>query len=50
MPDNGGTALTTYTIYSDQASSGVTFTAIVASTGLVTSYIITDGIVMDSVY
>jgi hypothetical protein len=26
MPDNGGTALTTYTIYSDQASSGATFT------------------------
>ena len=49
-PDNGGTPLTTYTIYSDQATNGVTFTEIIASTGLVTTYVITDGIVTDSIY
>lgn len=49
-PDNGGTPLTTFTIYSDQGTDGATFTEIVSSTGLVTTYAITDGIIEDSVY
>lgn len=50
-PDNGGTPLTTYSIYSDGATNGLTWTEIIPSTGLVTTYQISDSfIVVDSVY
>jgi hypothetical protein len=48
-PDNGGTPITTYSILSDSASNGATFTTLVASTGVVNSLTIT-GLTADSVY
>lgn len=47
-PDNGGTPLTTYKIYSDQATYN--FVEIVPSTGLVNTYTIDFGIAANSVY
>lgn len=49
-PDNGGTPLTDYRIYSDQASNGASFVEIIPSTGLVNNYAINFGIAADSVY
>jgi len=40
-PNNGGTAITTYRIYSDLGFGNGTFTEIVPSTGIVNSYVIT---------
>lgn len=49
-PDNGGTPLTDYRIYSDQASNGASFVEIIPSTDLVNNYAIDFGISADSVY
>jgi hypothetical protein len=49
-PDHGGTPITTYRIYSDQATNGVSFVEIVPSTSLVNIYSIDFGIASDSVY
>ena len=49
-PNNGGTAITTYKIYSDLATNGVSYTEIEPSTGLVNSYFIASGIEVDKVY
>lgn len=50
IPDNGGSPITTYKIYSDQNTLGVTFTEIISSTGLVTNYTITTGITTNLAY
>lgn len=47
-PDDGGTPLTTYKIYSDQATN--TFVEIIPSTGVVNTFTIDAGLVIDSVY
>lgn len=49
-PDNGGTFLTTYKIFSDMNSGGASFTEIVPSTGLVNKYVIDSGISADHLY
>jgi hypothetical protein len=49
-PDNGGTPLTSYKIYSDLATDGASYTEIIPSTGLVNSYLIDFSITADSVY
>ena len=49
-PDNGGTFLTTYKIFSDMNSGGASFIEIVPSTGLVNKYVIDSGITADLLY
>jgi hypothetical protein len=49
-PYDGGTPLTTYKVFSDLATNGVTFTEIEASTGLVNYYEISSNINTDFVY
>jgi hypothetical protein len=49
-PDNGGSPLTSYRIFSDQATDGTTFSEIVPSTGLTITFEIDFGISADFVY
>jgi Fibronectin type III domain len=49
-PDNGGSPITTYKIFSDSNSNGVTFTEIISSTGLVNNFTLTVGIVTNLAY
>jgi hypothetical protein len=49
-PNDGGTPLTTYKIYSDLATNGLSYSEIEPSTGLVNTYLISSGINVDQVY